>query len=65
MAATHETSFPERNRGWFQDQLAEVNQPIRELLQGYSKIPHSDVVDHVNRIVSVQIHTAWNNVMMG
>ncbi|KAI3335625.1 hypothetical protein F4824DRAFT_510831 [Ustulina deusta] len=50
MAATHETSFPERNQGWFQEQLTEVNQPIREILQGYSKIPHSDVVDHVNRI---------------
>ncbi|KAI1814028.1 hypothetical protein GGS20DRAFT_550275 [Poronia punctata] len=50
MAATNETSNPERNRGWFQDQLSEVNEPIRKLLEGYSRIPSSEIVEHVNRI---------------
>ncbi|KAI0518502.1 hypothetical protein F5B22DRAFT_599426 [Xylaria bambusicola] len=50
MAATHETSLPERNQGWFKEPLTEVNQPIRQLLEGYSKIPASEVVSHVNNI---------------
>ncbi|KAI0535552.1 hypothetical protein GGR58DRAFT_478607 [Xylaria digitata] len=50
MAATNETSFPERNRGWYQDQLTEVNEPIRKLLEGYSKVLPSEVVTHVNKI---------------
>ncbi|KAI1081457.1 hypothetical protein F5B20DRAFT_536130 [Whalleya microplaca] len=48
MAATNETSFPERNRGWYQDDLTEVNEPIRKLLENYSKIPSPEVVKHVN-----------------
>jgi hypothetical protein len=51
MAATNETSFPDRNRGWFQDQLADVNEPMRKLLEGYSGVPSSDVVPHINEIV--------------
>ncbi|KAI1390189.1 uncharacterized protein F4822DRAFT_228375 [Hypoxylon trugodes] len=50
MAATNETSFPERNRGWYQDDLTEVNEPIRKLLESYSKVPSSEVVKHVNTI---------------
>ncbi|KAI1656046.1 hypothetical protein F4813DRAFT_365119 [Daldinia decipiens] len=50
MAATNETSFPERNRGWYQDDLTEINGPIRKLLENYSKIPSSEVVKHVNSI---------------
>ncbi|KAI2626089.1 hypothetical protein GGS26DRAFT_563201 [Hypomontagnella submonticulosa] len=50
MAATNDTSFPERNRGWYRDDLIEVNEPIRKLLENYSKVPSSDVVKHVNSI---------------
>ncbi|KAI0120312.1 hypothetical protein F4776DRAFT_665790 [Hypoxylon sp. NC0597] len=50
MAATNDTSFPERNRGWYQDDLIEVNEPIRKLLENYSKVPSSEVVQHVNQI---------------
>ncbi|KAI1120149.1 hypothetical protein F5Y10DRAFT_139700 [Nemania abortiva] len=50
MAATNETSFPERNLGWFGEPLTEVNEPMRKLLQGYSCIPESEVVTHVNKI---------------
>jgi hypothetical protein len=53
MAANHETSFPERNRGWYQEDLTEVNKPIRRLLEDYSKVPSADVVKHVNKIVSI------------
>lgn len=53
MAATNETSFPERNRGWYQDDLTEVNEPMRKLLENYSYVPSSEVVKHVNAIVSV------------
>ncbi|KAI0377488.1 hypothetical protein F5Y04DRAFT_175393 [Hypomontagnella monticulosa] len=50
MAATHDTSSPGWNQGWYQEDLAEVNGPIRELLENYSKVPSSDVVKHVNNI---------------
>ncbi|KAH9998194.1 hypothetical protein F4779DRAFT_166507 [Xylariaceae sp. FL0662B] len=50
MAATNETSFPERNRGWYREDLTEVNEPIRKLLENYSKVPSSEVVKHVNSI---------------
>ncbi|KAI1094964.1 hypothetical protein F5B19DRAFT_393841 [Rostrohypoxylon terebratum] len=50
MAATNETSFPERNRGWYQDDLTDVNEPMRRLLENYSKVPGSEVVRHVNNI---------------
>ncbi|KAL8948259.1 MAG: hypothetical protein Q9222_005544 [Ikaeria aurantiellina] len=50
MAATNETSMPERNRRWYQDDLTEVNEPIRKLLENYSKVPNSEVVKHVNSI---------------
>ena len=57
MAATHDTSSPEWNQGWYQEDLAEVNGPIRELLENYSKVPSSDVVKHVNNIVRVIVWT--------
>lgn len=50
MAATNETSHPERNRGWYQEDLTEINQPMRDLLVNYSKVPSEDVVKHVNLI---------------
>lgn len=50
MAATNDTSFPERNRGWYQDDLIQVNDPIRKLLENYSCVPSSEVVKHVNEI---------------
>lgn len=53
MAATNDTISQERNRGWYQDDLTEVNEPIRKLLENYSRIPSSEVVKHVNAIVSL------------
>ncbi|KAK9413610.1 hypothetical protein SUNI508_11819 [Seiridium unicorne] len=50
MAATNETSSPQRNRGWYQEDLVEVNEPIRKLLEDYSKVPYAEVVKHVNGI---------------
>ncbi|KAI0894094.1 hypothetical protein F4806DRAFT_130460 [Annulohypoxylon nitens] len=50
MAATNETSFPERNKGWYVEDLIEVNNPIRKLLEDYSQVPSSEVVKHVNDI---------------
>lgn len=55
MAATNTTSLPERNKGWYQDDLTEVNEPIRKLLETYSKVPSSDVVKHVNTIVGIRV----------
>lgn len=54
MAATNETTSPERNRGWYQDDLVDVNEPMRKLLENYSKVPSSEVVRHVNNIVSIR-----------
>ena len=54
MAATNDTSFPERNKGWYPEDLTEVNEPIRKLLEGYSKVPGGEIVKHVNQIVSFQ-----------
>ncbi|OTB12491.1 hypothetical protein K445DRAFT_320932 [Daldinia sp. EC12] len=50
MAATNETSFPERNRGWYKEDLTEIEGPIRKLLENYSKIPPAEVVKHINSI---------------
>ena len=55
MAATSDASLPERNKGWYQEDLTEVNEPIRKLLESYSKVPGGEVVKHVNKIVSVQV----------
>lgn len=52
MAATNETSHPERNRGWYQEDLAEINSPMRDLLENYSKVHNEEVVKHVNNIAS-------------
>ncbi|KAI3396955.1 hypothetical protein diail_11355 [Diaporthe ilicicola] len=49
MAATNETSHPERNRGWYQEDLTEINEPMRDLLENYSKIPSEEVVMHRER----------------
>ncbi|KAL8782960.1 MAG: hypothetical protein Q9213_004967 [Squamulea squamosa] len=49
MAANKDTSLPERNK-WYQDDLTEVNEPIRNLLENYSKVPSDEVVKHVNKI---------------
>ncbi|KAL8775338.1 MAG: hypothetical protein Q9209_000345 [Squamulea sp. 1 TL-2023] len=50
MAANNDTSLPERNRKWYQDDLTEVNEPMRKLLESYAKVPSDEVVKHVNRI---------------
>ncbi|KAI0106787.1 hypothetical protein F4814DRAFT_452000 [Daldinia grandis] len=49
MVITNDTSASERNRGWYQTDLIEVNEPFRRLLEQYSKIPSSDVLDHAQR----------------
>ena len=48
MAATNDTSFPERNKGWYQEDWTEVNEPIRKLLESYSKMLTGEIVKHVN-----------------
>lgn len=53
MAANAETSMPQRHNKWYQDDVTEVNEPIRKLLESYSKVPSSEVVKHVNTIVSM------------
>ncbi|ROW04910.1 hypothetical protein VPNG_07044 [Cytospora leucostoma] len=50
MAATNEHSHPERNRGWYQEDLLDINQSMRNLLENYSKVPSEEVVKHVNNI---------------
>ncbi|KAI0196931.1 hypothetical protein F4808DRAFT_463830 [Astrocystis sublimbata] len=50
MAATLAASSPELTRGWFQNQLTEVNEPFRKLLEKYSGITSCEVVEHVNQI---------------
>ncbi|KAI1505611.1 hypothetical protein F5X99DRAFT_367202, partial [Biscogniauxia marginata] len=50
MAVTNDTTFPEKTRGWYQDDLTEVNEPMRKLLENYSKVPRSEVVKHVNNM---------------
>ena len=53
MAANAVTSMPERHNKWYQDDVTEVNEPIRKLLESYSKVPSDKVVEHVNTIVSI------------
>ena len=60
MAATNATSLPERNRGWFREDLIEVNEPIRGLLEGYSRVPPTEVVAHVNEIVSTRLSSIYS-----
>ena len=55
MAATAETFSSERSKGWYQKDLTEVNDPVRTLLEKYSKLPSEDIVTHVNTIVSFKI----------
>ncbi|KAI0144852.1 hypothetical protein BJ166DRAFT_539204 [Pestalotiopsis sp. NC0098] len=50
MAATNETSDVARNKGWYQEDLNEINEPMRNLLEKYSKVPSNEVVQHVNNI---------------
>lgn len=51
MAATNETSHPDRNQGWYQEDLETINEPMRNLLEKYSKVSNGDIVKHVNNIV--------------
>lgn len=53
MAATTETSLPERYKGWYKEDLTEVNGPIRKIFEVHSKIPSGKIVEHVNKIVGV------------
>lgn len=64
MTATNDTSFPERNRGWYQEDLKEINEPMRNLLQKYSRVSSSDIVGHVNSIVSVLSFYIYTGVVV-
>lgn len=53
MADNGDSASQERRKGWYRDDITEVNEPIRKLLEEYSKVPGSEVVKHVNKIVSM------------
>jgi len=48
MAAAHDSSIAARSKQWYDDDISEVDGPIRALLEGYAKVPPKDVVAHVN-----------------
>ncbi|KAK6949322.1 hypothetical protein Daesc_009397 [Daldinia eschscholtzii] len=50
MTEIYDVSSFERNRKWYQEDLAQVNEPIRRLLDEYSRVPSSEVVKHVKGI---------------
>ncbi|KAI9830511.1 MAG: hypothetical protein M1819_005469 [Sarea resinae] len=55
MAATRDISNAARNKQWYDEDLSEVNAPIRSLLETYSKVPPERVVPHINAIlISIQ-----------
>ncbi|CAI7596735.1 unnamed protein product [Penicillium manginii] len=41
----------DRHQKWYDPDIEHVNPQIRHLLEAYSKVPSSDVVKHVNKIV--------------
>lgn len=51
MAATNDTSNADRNQKWYDPDIEDVNPQIRHLLEAYSKVPSSDAVKYVNKIV--------------
>lgn len=53
MAAKPGTANVARNKQWYDEDLKEVNAPIRNLLETYSNIAPEQVVAHVNDIVSL------------
>lgn len=53
MAATNDGNT-DRHQQWYDPDLEEVNPQIRLLLESYSKVPSSEVVKHVNKIVCLQ-----------
>ena len=55
MAAKYDPQNAGRHKQWYDDDLAEVNAPIRKLLQTYSKVAPEEVVPHVNNIVTFHI----------
>ena len=55
MAAKSDPSNAERHKQWYDDNLTEVDMPIRKLLKSYSKIAAQEVVPHVNDIVILPI----------
>ena len=65
MAATNATSLPERNRGWFREDLIEVNEPIRGLLEGYSRVRPTEGVAQVNEIVSTRLSAIYSEHIEG
>ncbi|KAI1807093.1 hypothetical protein F4811DRAFT_560093 [Daldinia bambusicola] len=50
MAGIYDVSSFEWNRKWYQEDLVEVNEPIRRLLEQYSKVPGSEVIKLVKDI---------------
>jgi hypothetical protein len=43
----------DKNVGWFQPELEDVNPQARTILETYCKLPSDEVVPHVLRIVSL------------
>lgn len=44
-----------RTLSWYEDDLKEVAEPAKTLLEEYSKIPSDQVVKHVNGMVSLAV----------
>ena len=55
MAAKSDLSNAERHKQWYDNNLTEVDTPIRKLLESYSKVAAQEVVPHVNDIVILSI----------
>ena len=55
MAATNDATDAERNNKWYEEDRTEVNEPMRNLLENYAKVPSEDVVRHVNNVVSAYL----------
>ncbi|KAI9730786.1 MAG: hypothetical protein M1818_008066 [Claussenomyces sp. TS43310] len=50
MAAVNDASIAARSKQWYDDDLTEVNAPIRALLETYSKVPPDQVVPYINKM---------------
>ena len=53
MAAEHDPHNAERHKQWYDDDLTEINEPMRRLLETYSKVEPNKVVEHVNDLVGI------------
>ena len=49
--------LPELPLDWIRNtELLEVPEGARRLLEEYGKIPHNDVMQHINQVVSLYLH---------